>query len=106
MASLVHGRQRAILHRATWLTIAFLAVAGCDDSDPDVDIDDADEGGGLVTNECGTFDPDETGTDSVIPQDPADDEIVGADRRLRRLRSRLSRPGLLPGAACGSRPRR
>ncbi len=35
------------------------------------------ETGGLITNACGTFDPNEPG-DSVIPQDPDDPEIIAA----------------------------
>jgi hypothetical protein len=49
----------------------------------------ADTGDGLITNACGTFDPNEPG-DSVIPQDPDDPEIVTActalcDRQLGEL---------------------
>jgi hypothetical protein len=40
------------------------------------------ENPGPIVNECGTFDPDEEGTDSVIPQDPADPEIVGSCEAL------------------------
>lgn len=63
----------------------FLALAvcllGCD-PDNDDGADEANdqsgtEGDELITNACGTFDPNEPG-DSVIPQDPDDPEIITA----------------------------
>ncbi|MEM9455139.1 MAG: hypothetical protein AAGF11_13240 [Myxococcota bacterium] len=46
------------------------------------------EGGGLVVNACGTFDPNEPG-DSIIPQDPDDPEIISACQALCEARAEI-----------------
>jgi hypothetical protein len=71
----------------SWIGLSLAALllsAGCggdDDGENDGGGADQEDGGETVTHECGTFDPNEPG-DSVIPQDPASEEIVDACEAL------------------------
>ena len=83
------ARRRAILMAAALLL--GLLHAGCDNDDLPTSCRLTDRSlppppgcteAGPIVNECGTFDPREQGTDSVIPQDPADPEIVSSCEAL------------------------
>jgi hypothetical protein len=75
--------MQALILRSLMVLAALASAVACDSGD------DSDEsagtsaetgtetGDGLITNACGTFDPNEPG-DSVIPQDPDDPEIIAA----------------------------
>jgi hypothetical protein len=78
--------MQALLSRSLIMFAALASAVACDADDSDdsaqTSADTGTESGadtddGLITNACGTFDPNEPG-DSVIPQDPDDPEIVTA----------------------------
>jgi hypothetical protein len=65
------------------------ACGGDDDEDGSDAGEDGSDAGELIMNECGTFDPNQTNTDSVIPDDPASAEIVDACDALCQAMSDL-----------------
>lgn len=75
--------MHALLSRSLILLAGLASAVACDSGDgSDESAQTTDEtgtqtGDGLITNACGTFDPNEPG-DSVIPQDPDDPEILVA----------------------------
>ena len=68
-------RHRTLLRSLTLIAAVSPWAAGCGDS---VTEDGEDENGNAITNECGTFDPDEPNAHGIVPNDPADPDIVDA----------------------------
>jgi hypothetical protein len=69
--------MQALILRSSLLLAALASAVACDPGDDADETAQTETGGEMITNACGTFDPNEPG-DSVIPQDPDDPEIIAA----------------------------